>query len=222
MTNKERITANNAELREAIEMAEGLPDSAGGEDMVADLVQGTIEGEFVSDKVTRLKYCAFMNCTNLTKILLPNCTEIDYRSFYNCAKVEELYLPNLTVFLNDSNSMFGYMGALKEIDFPKLTTIPSLDNTFANCSSVTKINLPNLGATSIKRSCFANCYALHTLVLGGEFKTLESTVAFNNTGNAAEKPFYIYVPDDLVDTYKTATNWTAYADKIKPMSELEE
>ena len=29
----------------------------------------------------------------------------------------------------------------------------------------------------------------------------------------------IYVPDDLVDSYKTATNWVTYADKIKPMSE---
>ena len=27
----------------------------------------------------------------------------------------------------------------------------------------------------------------------------------------------IYVPDDLVDSYKTATNWVIYADKIKPM-----
>ena len=198
------------------------PGGGNNVDRSGDLVQGTIEGEFVSDKVTRLKYCAFMDCTKLTKISLPNCTEIDYRSFYNCSKVEELYLPNLTTILNDSNSMFGYMGALKEIGFPKLTTAPSLDNSFANCSSVTKINLPNLGATSIKRSCFANCYALHTLILGGEFKTLESTVAFNNTGNAAEKPFCIYVPDNLVDSYKTATNWSAFADKIKPMSELEE
>lgn len=28
----------------------------------------------------------------------------------------------------------------------------------------------------------------------------------------------IYVPDNAVDTYKTATNWSAYADRIKPIS----
>ena len=31
---------------------------------------------------------------------------------------------------------------------------------------------------------------------------------------------YIYVPDNLVDSYKTATNWSAYAAQIKPISEL--
>ena len=188
------------------------------------LLDGTIAGEYSSDKVTRLKYAAFHSCNRLTKISLPNCTEIDYRSFYSCEKVEELYLPNLTAILTDANSMFAYMSSVKEIDFPNLTTIPSLglDGTFSNCPQLTKINLPKLGATSIKRYCFTNCYALHTLVLGGEFKALENANAFNYTGNMAEKPFYIYVPDDLVDAYKTATNWTAFADKIKPMSELEE
>lgn len=31
---------------------------------------------------------------------------------------------------------------------------------------------------------------------------------------------YVYVPDDMVDTYKSATNWSAYASQIKGMSEL--
>lgn len=28
-----------------------------------------------------------------------------------------------------------------------------------------------------------------------------------------------YVPDDLVDTYKTSGNWPAYASRIHPISE---
>ena len=32
----------------------------------------------------------------------------------------------------------------------------------------------------------------------------------------------IYVPDDAVDTYKMATNWSAYASRIKPISEKTE
>lgn len=36
MTNNERITANNAELREAIEMAESLPEAGGGVSVQAD------------------------------------------------------------------------------------------------------------------------------------------------------------------------------------------
>ena len=33
---------------------------------------------------------------------------------------------------------------------------------------------------------------------------------------------YFYVPDDLVDDYKAATNWNAYANQIKPLSEYVE
>mgnify|MGYP000472681990 CR=1 FL=1 len=29
----------------------------------------------------------------------------------------------------------------------------------------------------------------------------------------------IYVPDDSVEAYKTATNWSNYADRIRPISE---
>ena len=31
---------------------------------------------------------------------------------------------------------------------------------------------------------------------------------------------YIYVPDDLVDQYKVATNWATYASQIKGLSEI--
>ena len=40
-----------------------------------------------------------------------------------------------------------------------------------------------------------------------------NTAIENGTG-------YIYVPDSLVDSYKTATNWSTYASQIKPISEL--
>ena len=30
---------------------------------------------------------------------------------------------------------------------------------------------------------------------------------------------YVYVQDDLVEKYKSATNWSTYADQIKPLSE---
>jgi hypothetical protein len=32
----------------------------------------------------------------------------------------------------------------------------------------------------------------------------------------------IYVPDESVEAYKGATNWSAYADQIKPISEYVE
>ena len=48
--------------------------------------------------------------------------------------------------------------------------------------------------------------------------TLEK-YAFNNS-SISTRTGYIYVPDNLVDSYKTATNWSTYANQIKPISEL--
>ena len=131
------------------------------------LLQGTIEGEYVSWEVTKLKYAAFFECSELTKVSLPNCTEIGYRAFYNCAKLEVLWLPSVTTITTNATNTFAYCSTLKEIDLPNLITASDMDSTFSNCANLTKINLPNLGETTIQRNAFANCYKLHTLVLGG-------------------------------------------------------
>lgn len=52
---------------------------------------------------------------------------------------------------------------------------------------------------------------------------LSSTSTFNYCWIKTETDKgFIYVPDDLVDTYKSATNWTTFASKIKPLSEYVE
>ena len=50
--------------------------------------------------------------------------------------------------------------------------------------------------------------------------TLANTNAFTNTPIESGTG-YIYVLDELVDSYKSATNWSTYAEQIKPISELE-
>lgn len=59
---------------------------------------------------------------------------------------------------------------------------------------------------------------LETLVLTANSVAILSDASMfsNNT-----KLSSIYVPDDLVDSYKTTTNWSTYTDLIKPMSERE-
>jgi len=45
-----------------------------------------------------------------------------------------------------------------------------------------------------------------------------NSLAFN--GDTSNCP--IYVPDESVDAYKSATNWSTYASRIKPLSEYTE
>ncbi len=192
-------------------------------DVLSDFVQGTTTGEFVSDKVTSLKMAAFAQCKNLTYVSLPNCVSFaNFRTFFGCSNIRTLILPKLETIVDGTNT-FGHMGKLQEISLPELVSMSAFNATFDNCWEITKIDLPQLGGSTIGANAFKNCYKLHTLILGGNtLNPLGSTAAFNYAGTGAEKPFYIYVQDNLVNTYKTATNWTAYADKIKGISELGE
>lgn len=110
-------------------------------------------------------------------------------------------------------------GSITEYSNPRVTSIRGY--AFYSCTSLTTINLPLV--TTIAQYALSKCTALTALILRNEAKictlqkasTLQSTPIASGTG-------YIYVPDALVDKYKAATNWSTYADQIKPLSELEE
>jgi hypothetical protein len=188
-------------------------------DALADFVQGATAGEYVSDKVTSLKMAAFAHCKSLTKVSLPNCVSFaSFRTFFACSEITELSLPSLTT-IGDGTNTFGQMYKLKEISLPNLTSVSTFNAMFDNCFAVTRIELLQLGGVTIGSNAFKNCYALHTLVLGGNaLNTLGNSNAFSGA-NASLK---IYVPDNLVEEYRKNTTWSSMADKIKPISELEE
>ena len=109
--------------------------------------------------------------------------------------------------------------------------------TFYMARSLKKVKC--VSATSIGLNAFQQCRALETIdILGGG--TIESlsrsgglpktivirssekvtTVAgLSDWGGSLTS---IYVADELVEQYKTATNWSSKADKIKPLSEYQE
>lgn len=88
---------------------------------------------------------------------------------------------------------------------------------FVICPQLVRVSFP--AATYIGSYSFGSCPNLTSVILGNtsQVATLGSTSAFSNTPNAI-----IYVPDALVDSYKSATNWSTYADRIKGISELPE
>ena len=131
------------------------------------------------------------SCTSLTTIDLPECTSI-------------------------GSSVFSGCRSLTTIDLPKCTSIDGY--AFQSCTSLTTIDLPK--CTSIENMAFYKCTSLTAIILSNnQVVTLGGTNAFydssikNGTG-------YVYVPDNLVDSYKTATNWSTCANQIKPISEL--
>ena len=88
----------------------------------------------------------------------------------------------------------------------------------ANCSSLESVDIGGVTCT-IASDAFYNSAHIRTIVLRG------STVAVLSNVNAFAMTKIpsgyggIYVPDNLVSSYKTATNWSAFADSIYPISE---
>lgn len=112
---------------------------------------------------------------------------------------------------------FGYCESLESVTFPNVTHV--YGSAFSACYSLKMVDIPNV--RSIYTKAFQNCEALEKVILRGNITaSLNKPDALAGT-RIAEGTGYIYVPDDLVDGYKTATNWSTYADQIKPISELE-
>ena len=142
-------------------------------------------------------------------------TTLDSYVFRNCAKLTTAYIPNLTSI---GTQTFYYCITLENFDFSSLKTVGT--DGFRYCYKVNRLAAP---IESIAAQGFQHCLGLYTLILRpnttNTVATLANINAFNNT--PIEKGTgYIYVPDALVASYKTATNWSTYANQIKPISEL--
>lgn len=185
--------------------------------------EGSLAGVYEDSDLIRLRMGAFAQCKSLTRVSLPGCEVMNgYRAFYECENVHTLHLPKLTT-IEEGNYTFYGMANLEQISLPNLTSIQSnFAGTFWNCVKIKQIYLPKLTGTTISNYAFHYCYCLEALVLGGDsLNPLANTNAFNGTGLKAARPFEIYVPDGLVETYKTAQNWSSYAHRIKPISQWE-
>jgi hypothetical protein len=93
---------------------------------------------------------------------------------------------------------------------------------FRGCSSLTNIELP--ACTYIGYGTFIECINLTKLTLGmPRVARLSNTNAFTSTPMSISTLTgtwgSIYVPASLVDSYKSATNWATYADRITAIEE---
>ena len=179
--------------------------------------------------VSAIGHYAFQGCSSLTEVAFPSATGIGMDTFRDCSNLTSVSFPTVI-----STGMDTFLGCSKliKVSFPLTTDIgmytfsgcSSLtsvfipeaksigDSAFKDCKSLTEVSFPN--ATTIGRSAFYNCKNLTTIYVGTNTSTvckLSDTRAFNNCPNLTN----IYVPESLVDKYKSATNWSSFASKIK-------
>ena len=86
------------------------------------------------------------------------------------------------------------------------------DHAFLNNTSLTEVILSKV--TSIGDYAFYMCPLLESLTIETNLVCSLGTNVFSSNCPIASGTGYIYVPADLVDSYKEALGWSEYADQI--------
>ena len=140
----------------------------------------------------------------------------------NCfaySRVVPRNFPNLSSLILPTNT-FYYHQSLTSITLP--SNIMQLSaGCFQRVRTLKEITLLRNGYISFEANSFNFCDKLEKVVMPNidRLPALVNTGAFTSSG-IANKTGYIYVPDELVESMKTATNWSTYASQIKGISEL--
>ena len=177
--------------------------------------------------VKNIVYRAFYGCDSLRSIKDVVPVTIDREAFYICKKLDGI---NFSRIKSIGYESFYQCYSLKEAD---LTTLTSIDRSFAGCTGLKKVTLGN-DITTIKSDAFYNCHALEEVVLGSSINSLE-TDCFKSDQNKLKRvyitapappavgstPFYspssvtLYVPEYAMVSYKLDNYWSQFT-KVEP------
>lgn len=134
-------------------MSNNTIEAYGDVNIMNGLINGTIEGEFIDDRLEDIKDYAFRGCTKLTAVSLPFVRTISNYAFAGCASLSSVSMPKLTGFGTYDGYMFQNCTSLTDVDFPMLEKLPS--SMFDGCTNLVSVNAPK--AKSIEKYVFAGC-----------------------------------------------------------------
>ena len=118
------------------------------------VIPNTIDG----NTVTSIGYLAFLECTGLTSITIPDSvTSIDDYAFRSCSSLTSITIPNSVTSIGDY--------------------------AFYNCTSLTGITIPN-SVTSIGEGAFRSCTSLTSITFQGAAPTVGVNAFFNTPDGA--------------------------------------
>ena len=158
-------------------------------------------------KLTETSNRAFSSCTLLTDVHAPGLARIGVETFRYCEKLKNI---NTSAIQNIGESAFQGCSLLSDVDLSNVLSIGV--TAFYNCTSITELDCHNV--QSIGKQAFYNCKNLSKFTVRSSTVPRLGTGVFTGTSTDLE----INVPNELLDEFKSATNWSVYADRIKPIS----
>lgn len=176
---------------------------------------------------------AFQNCSSLCSINFPSSLKsIGWAAFYGCSSLASVDFPNQLTSID--GEAFSNCSSLASVALSEnIRVIP--DCCFQNCTALNNITLP-AALTTIGSKAFAGCCfeesgsSLHipasvTSIGSGAFEGVRHLILHSNSPiSIAPDSFAVgytvfYVPSNLVEMLKVRTNWSNYADRIRPISD---
>ena len=162
------------------------------------------------DGVTSVGAGMFQSCSRLTSFDFSNITYIGQSAFYGAGLSGVVVLPKAvniinTAFRGNPFTKIIFKGGLLRIDA----------SVFEGCNRLEVIDAKMTSSIGINSGTFYNTQSLSAMILRQNFLcpifgAFPSSCGLRTSGN-------IYVPASLVDSYKAATNWSTYADRILPI-----
>ena len=177
----------------------------------------------IPNGITEIKYQAFHNCDGLTSLTIPASVKtIGYGPFAHCNKLAEIIVEdgNTVYFTIDGNlyyqptegrSLRQYCAGKPETTFiVPADTKQLLTGCFQGAQNLNTVICSDVN--TVYETVFGNTDKLKRVDFSNSTKVpkLNHTNAFQYT----HADLQIKVPASLYDSWKSATNWSNYADKI--------
>lgn len=166
------------------------------------IINRTIFGTYENSFLRTVGSYAFNYCSYLTNISLPNCTKVETYGFGYCSRLASGIFMSCSVI---GSSAFKNCGSLNTLIFSKPSTFGGTINTnaFASCYNLLSLYL------------FTSSSFLYALGNANAFSSTPISTYTTSTGGVYGS---IFVPESLYDTYRTSTNWAAYAARFVSMT----
>lgn len=187
-----------------------------------DFLNGDLTS-YVNNEVTSIRASCFMNMPRLEKVRLDNALNILQQSFNGCTRLKHLYLPKVQT-INSSASGFISNTQIENLILPELISfsdwytfyLATLRRLIAPKCTTVQPHTPFIQDTIRLLDCRL-CFEISQANLEIYICRSTSTIPKLSNANFIRNIKEIYVTETIIEQFKTATNWSVYADKIKPI-----
>lgn len=198
---------SDADIGAAIRTLSDGYGQGGGDDSLGRMLEGALTD--VQSDASRIKSYAFNSDYGVRTANFPKATRINSFAFMSAVNLRAISCPLVTVI---EQQAFRGARSLADISFPNCTTLEQL--AFYGETSIQKFEMPNL--KSIGSQALSGIKA--TAIVIGTNQNTVCQLADGSNRTIPDSVQSIYVPDALVDAYKTTGLWTNFADRIKGIS----